>query len=187
MPGPAPKAEPVRRNSRVGPLRLPAEGRKGEPPAWPLSPDLTKQAQLTVLNQDIDDMALAAQGDDKEARAAQRKMFTLRQRAEVLTAEIEQQAQLEADLWKQLWATPQAVAWDRLGYTRAVARYVRLLIAAERLDKNALAEARQMEDRLGLTPKAMRMLLWEIVSDEVAEKRTAKKTTAARRRMKAVE
>jgi hypothetical protein len=187
MPGPAPKAEPVRRNSRVGPLRLPAEGRKGEPPAWPLSPDRGAEAELRVLNEEIDDLSLVAQGDGAEARAAERKLFNRRIRVETLTARMEEQAELESSLWAQLWATPQAVAWDRLGYTRVVARYVRLLIAAERLDKNALAESRQLEDRLGLTPKAMRMLLWEIVSDEVAEKRTAKKTTAARRRMKAVE
>lgn len=187
MPGPAPKAEPVRRNSRVGPLRLPAEGRKGEPPPWPLNPDLTMTVRLQMLNDEIDDLSLVALGDDDEAVKAERQLLRLRVKAETLTAQIEQQAELEAQLWAQLWATPQAVAWERLGYTRVVGRYVRLLIAAETLDRNALAESRQLEDRLGLTPKSMRMLLWEIVSDEVAEKRTAKKTTPARRRMKAVE
>ncbi|MEV7827515.1 hypothetical protein [Microbacterium enclense] len=34
-----------------------------------------------------------------------------------------------------------------------------------------LGEVRQMEDRLGLNPKAMRSLLWEVAADEVAEKR----------------
>jgi hypothetical protein len=47
----------------------------------------------------------------------------------------------------------------------------------------ALMEARQFEDRLGLTPKAMRMLLWEIVADEVTEQR---QTSGARDRIKAV-
>lgn len=48
----------------------------------------------------------------------------------------------------------------------------------------ALAEARQFEDRLGLTPKAMRLLLWEITSDEVEEQR--KSSTGVRKRIKAV-
>jgi hypothetical protein len=127
-----PKVDPVRRNSRVGPLRLPAEGRKGPPPPWPL--------------------------DGKPNAQIQR-------------------------IWRQLWATPQAVAWERLGWTRVVARYARVALAAEVLDKDALAEARHLEDRLGLTPKAMRMLLWEIVADEVAEQREA---SDVRSRIKAV-
>ncbi|HEU4544485.1 MAG TPA: hypothetical protein VFR23_25365 [Jiangellaceae bacterium] len=129
---PAPKPDPVRRNSRVGPLKLPAEGRRGEPPKWPLGAKPVAELQR---------------------------------------------------IWRELWATPQAVAWERLGWTRVVARYARVALAAEVLDKDALAEARHLEDRLGLTPKAMRMLLWEVVSDEVAEQRQA---SNVRRRIKAV-
>lgn len=133
MPGPAPKANPVRRNSRVGPLRLPAEGRKGPAPVWPL------EGRLTAA----------------EKRA-----------------------------WSQLWATPQAVAWERLGWTRTVARYCRMLVLAEgSMQPQLLAQATALEDRLGLTPKSMRMLLWEIVADEVTEKREA---SGARGRFKAV-
>jgi len=77
------------------------------------------------------------------------------------------------------------VAWERLGWTRVVARYARLVIAAERLDKDALSEARQLEDRLGLTPKAMRLLLWEITADEVGEKRDVS-ASSARGRIKVV-
>ena len=128
-----PKIDPVRRNARSGPLKLPAEGRAGEPPPWPLDDRLT---------------------------ASQRK------------------------LWKQLWSTPQSVAWERLGWTRTVARYCLVLPEAEKLDVAALAEARHLEDRLGLTPKAMRMLLWEVVSDEVAQRR--EKSGGARGRIRAV-
>lgn len=133
MPQP-PKFDPVRRNARSGPMKLPAEGRKGEIPPWPLS-----------------GRGLAAE------RAA----------------------------WAELWATPQAVAWEKLGWTRIVARYCRLMIEAEKrnADARALAEARQLEDRLGLTPKAMRLLLWEITSDEIAEQRAV---SDVRKRIKAV-
>jgi hypothetical protein len=91
----------------------------------------------------------------------------------------------EREAWSQLWRTPQAVAWERLGWTRTVARYCRVMVESEKRDApaKALMEARQLEDRLGLTPKAMRMLLWEIVADEVKEHREA---SDVRRRIKAV-
>jgi hypothetical protein len=129
-----PKADAVRRNSRVGPLRLPSEGRDGEPPVWPLPGH-----------------PIAA----------------------------------EREAWSQLWRTPQAVAWERLGWTRTVARYCRVMVESEKRNApaKALMEARQLEDRLGLTPKAMRMLLWEIVVDEVKQHREA---SSARERIKAV-
>jgi len=120
-----PKANPVRRNARVGPTILPAEGRKGAPPSWPLAGRHTAAEKIT---------------------------------------------------WAELWATPQAVAWETFGAgcVRVVARYCRLLHSAEAMNKDALAEARQIEDKLGLTPKAMRMLLWVISADELAEKRDDK-------------
>jgi hypothetical protein len=126
-----PKFEPARRNARTGPLKLPAEGRRGDLPAWPL-PGRTTAA--------------------------------------------------ERQAWSDLWRTPQAVAWERLGWTRTVARYCRLMVEAERRNApaKALAEARQFEDRLGLTPKSMRLLLWEIASDEVAEQRQADGDVRAR-------
>lgn len=135
MPNP-PKFNPARANGRVGPLKLPAEGRQGEPPRWPL-----------------------------EGR----------------------QSAPEKRAWADLWATPQAVAWERLGWTRTVARYCRILIEAEgrAAQPPVRAEARQLEDKLGLTPKAMRLLLWEIVADEVSDQRQAT-GRPARKRIKAV-
>lgn len=130
--GNPPKFDPIRRNKRSGPLQLPAEGREGAPPVWPLGG---------------------------------------------------RQSAAEKRAWAALWATPQAVAWERLGWTRVVARYCRVMLAAEMLDKDAMAEARQLEDRLGLTPKAMRLLLWEVATDEVTEQR---QTSSARKRIKAV-
>jgi len=123
--GPAPKPGGQRRR-RNAPLantvKLPAEGRAGPPPAWPLGG--RQSAALTVL-------------------------------------------------WAQLWATPQAVAWEQLGWTRVVGRYARFLLKAEQpLASAALqAEVRQLEDRLGLTPLSLLRLRWEIMTDEVAEQR----------------
>ncbi|WP_290473924.1 hypothetical protein [Leifsonia sp. 71-9] len=91
----------------------------------------------------------------------------------------------EPDVWADLWRTPQASAWEAQGWTRVVARYALLIEATE--DPNPenspsaaiLAEVRQMEDRLGLNPKALRSLLWEVTSDEVAERRDESKVSKA--------
>jgi len=134
MPTP-PKFDPARGPRGRGPTRLPPEGRKGNPPAWPLPG--------------------RQQAGEREA-------------------------------WRQLWATPQAAAWEKLGWTRTVARYCRLLVRAEEPEATAAVQAQTtaLEDRLGLTPKSMRLLLWEIAVDEVAEKRESQQS--ARGRIKAV-
>lgn len=70
----------------------------------------------------------------------------------------------EQVLWLDLWRTPQADAWADLGWTRVVARYARLVLEAESPDAAAalLSEVRQMEDRLGLSPMAMKRLQWDV-------------------------
>lgn len=115
MPGPPPNPNARRRNKRPEWKKLPAAGRQGDPPPFPL-PGRSK---------------------------------TL------------------ASLWESLWSSPQAVMWEQLGWTRVVARYAKLLLAAEKRDAPValLAEVRQIEDRLGLTPMSMRRLQWEIESD----------------------
>ena len=109
MPGPAPKPANTRRRRNATPptMKLPAAGRDGAPPRWPL--------------------------DGKPPRC-----------------------------WRELWALPQAVAWERMHLTRVVARYARVLEVAETGERYALAETRQIEDRLGLTPMALMRLRWEI-------------------------
>ena len=136
MPGPAPTKDPRRRNATPSAVQLPAEGRKGDAPTWPLNGKVSK--------------------------------------AELAT-------------WESLWSTPQAVAWERQGpgTVRTIARYTRMLVAAERPGaKSTLAgEVRQLEDRLGLTPMSMLRLRWEIVADEVDARREGPKVT----RLKAVD
>lgn len=80
-------------------------------------------------------------------------------------------------IWRELWKTPAAAAWERLGYHRAVARYALLLSRAEamvgagKVHPQVLSECRQMEDRLGLNPLALLRLRWEVSADELAERR----------------
>ena len=112
MPGPAPNPQARRRNARPDWRALPAAGRSGRAPSWPIGKANRKQSAL----------------------------------------------------WRSLWATPQAVAWEELGWTRTVARYVQVLLVCEGPECSAamLSEARQLEDRLGLSPMAMKRLQWEI-------------------------
>lgn len=112
MPGPAPKKNVRRTNARPDWRTLPADGREGDAPEWPI-------------------------GEASDA---------------------------DLLLWAELWRTPQSTAWFDLGWTRGVARYARLVIESEVGVANAalLSEIRQLEDRLGLSPMAMRRLQWEI-------------------------
>lgn len=135
MPGPAPRPD-AQRIRRTAPLagtvtKLPADGRPGDAPAWPL------------VGEEV------------------------------------------PGVWSELWATPQAAVWEHLGWTRVVARYCLVLLAAESISSAALlAEVRQLEDRLGLSPMAMLRLRWEIAGEEQRGTPAAFKTT---RRLKAVE
>jgi hypothetical protein len=137
MPGPAPKPLEQRRRQNVKSSRmvLPAEGRQGDPPPWPIGKGLVA----------------------------------------------------ERDLWTELWHTPQAAAWEHLGWYRTVARYCKLLVRAEKNNATAalLAEVRQLEDRLGLTPLSMTRLEWMVVSDEIGEHRQEPKPT--KRKLRAVD
>jgi hypothetical protein len=85
---------------------------------------------------------------------------------------LKRQSKREKELWDQLWATPQAVAWERLGWAHEVAMYARLLAKCEapKAPSIVLIERRQQADRLGLSPMSMLRLRWEItdVGDDAA-------------------
>lgn len=113
MPGPPPKRNARRRNARPDWATLPADGRKGRAPRWPLSGRVQRG-------------------------------------------------------WAELWRRPQAVMWERNHDEYLVARYLVLRnTIQDELDNSvvnatAMAELRQIEDRLGLSPMAMKRLQWEI-------------------------
>lgn len=74
--------------------------------------------------------------------------------------------------WVGLWSVPQANMWHLLGWTRIVARYCWLLERTETepdVPATIFGEVRQLEDRLGLTPKALLQLQWEIAPTPAAK------------------
>jgi hypothetical protein len=90
-------------------------------------------------------------------------------------------------MWAGLWATPQASQWERMGWTRVVARYAHLLEITETSKASALifGEVRQMEDRLGLSPMAMLRLRWEIEDEDAVSVRPVA-PSGPKRRLKVV-
>lgn len=180
--GPPPKdpSRRARRNATIAMTQLPAQGRTGAAPKWPLLPDVRALARLKVAEEMSgklrDDWAAAEDG--RQARALAKRL----EQAEVAIAELRQQIEnqdaVEKLLWREVWTTPQAVMWERLRWTREVAQYVRWKVLAEFGDMDASKEARQLADRLGLNPLAMLRLRWAVAADEVAEKRQAKTARA---------
>ena len=113
--GPAPmKARESKRrpNATPGFTQLPFEGRRGDPPDWPLD------------------------GPTND----------------------------EANQWKKLWGLPQAVMWERMRCEDTVALYVRAycLVIQQGSDPKMLNEVRQLDSKLGLSPRALLDLRWEI-------------------------
>ena len=129
--GPPPDPNALKRDrqrDKDGWTTLPASGRTGPTPDWPL-----------------------ARADGKAGTTPTRR---------------------ESVVWRQIWRTPQAVAWERLGWHHDVALYVRLLVVGERGNISALTEMRQWSDRLGLNPAAMLRNRWRVSTDEVGQRRS---------------
>lgn len=181
--GPAPKPQRQRRNATVAMTRLPPEGRgKRNAPPWPLIPDIAlgvrhdlAVAKVEALELDLVELRDAG----RPTGSVERKLDAARETAAITEAQLREQRRLEALLWRDLWRTPQAVQWERLGWYREVARYVRHTVMAELGDLDAAKEARQWSDRLGLSPLAMLRLRWVVAHDEVAEKRAERAERAA--------
>lgn len=177
--GPAANPNARRRNARVGPLVLPAHGPAGRAPKWPLPDNPRLQAQIEMLEETISELEEREIDEGKLSRTDQTKLTRTRERIAIRRKELEVIQATEKELWRDLWKTPQANEWKRLQWTREVAQYVRWKAQAEVGDLDAGKEARQLADRIGLTPKSMRALMWTIAVDEVAELRQEKRQQAA--------
>ena len=145
--GPPPNPNALRRDRKqdqAGWSTLPAEGRTGPPPEWPLT----------------------------EVRPR------------------------EWDLWRTLWARPQAVMWERLGLDLEVALFVRTLAEAEEPEPRADAAklTKQYMESLGLTAPGLARLRWKIgpveqdtaPAEEATPKKAAPRRKSARDRLKVV-
>lgn len=89
----------------------------------------------------------------------------------------------EQAMWSRYWRKPQAAAWARIQLVDEVALYVRVFLLGAAGDVKAMTEARQIGERLGLSPSAMLKNRWRVVADQVGEQRQTKAKPAARRRL----
>lgn len=171
--GPAPKPNARRRNATVATVELPAAGREGATPPWPLLADIVLSTQRDSAQRAADELELSLAEPTLTTRrrtTLQRKADAARETAAILTAQLAAQERVEAELWKQLWALPQAVEWERAGWPREVAQYVRWKARAEQGDLDASREARQMADRLGLSPLALLRLRWKVAAEDADDR-----------------
>lgn len=164
-PAPKPADQRARRNATYAMTALPAEGRQGAPPAWPLP----SNARLAAGLESAEAMkAIVHQELQEEPRVRLRELGKLDERIRLLRRQLRESARLELAMWFELWRTPQAVMWERQGWTREVAQYARLKVLAELGDLDAQKEARQIGDRIGVTPLALLRLRWEVVDGAAA-------------------
>ena len=97
----------------------------------------------------------------------------------------------EAEVWAELWRTPQAAAWSVESWRwRVVAMYVRWSVRMEDVEANAalVSQVIRLGDQIGLTPAGLRENGWKI-ADAEPEKATGtagKARASSRARLKVV-
>lgn len=168
MSGPPPKDpdQRVRRNKTPGLNQLPAGGRTGPIPTFPLGPDLHTLAKLRVAESKVEALEMKrAEG----MKVSESTMTVAEEKVATLLLVVEGQSERELALWEKLWRTPQAVEWQASGWLEEVALYTRWMVLAASGDLDAGKEARQYADRLGLTPLAMARLRWTVAFDEAPQ------------------
>lgn len=171
-PPPKPPGTRQRRNATVSTMRLSAAGRKGKCPPWPLPDDIQSAVLLELLEAKIEMLQEKRETCSPRSRAkVERDLDAAMMKATVLDRQITAQRESEVALWTELWSTPQAEAWEKLGWLRDVAQYVRHKVRGEMGSLDDAKEARQWSDRLGLNPLAMLRLRWEMERTDEAEHR----------------
>lgn len=176
MPGPAPKhpSTRARRNNPRSDFRsLPARGRAGKVPPWPLRPDVLKTAELELARDRVAalQVELEEAEDGRTKGRLRRSLDKQEMTVATITLQLEQATDAEVSLWADLWATPQAVIWEEAHAHREVAQYVRWKVRAEQGDLDAAKEARMLSDRLGLNPLALLRLRAEVENVDAARAR----------------
>jgi len=177
-PPPKPAGRRARRNAVPAAAVLPAAGREGTAPRWPLAPNLKLSSGLRAAKDRRD--RLEARYDEEPTPGLERQIAVLEERIALLEDQIKASGRAEKAVWRDLWSTPQAIEWERLGWTRTVAQFARWQVLGELGDMDAAKEARQIADRLGLTPLAMLRLRWQVDGerDPAAEAPTRRRSAS---------
>lgn len=174
-PAPKPADQRARRNATVAMTRLPQSGRTGAPPPWPLGSDVKLETTIALLKLDLKEIQEEVKwgSNARERSAARRRLDRTKKKLAEFEARRKAASRIEREIWKALWATPQALQWEKRGWYREVALYARHQAHAEAGSLDDSKEARQREDRLGLNDMSMLRLRWEIVDDSAARQAPA--------------
>lgn len=109
-----------------------------------------------------------------------------------------EQSEREAEVWRELWRTPQACAWSlpsEAWRLRSIAMYCRVSVRCEAEDVPAsfYAQVHRFADQIGMTSAGLALMGWKVAEDEVAKKaqqrstaKPAEKSPAPTRRLRAV-
>lgn len=165
--GPPPDPNALRRDrptDKDGWKSLPAAGRSGRLPKWPLLPDLHRRADLHAATILLERLQEELRESPAKAASLERRIDTALRKQTVLEFQLADQTKLERALWRDVWKTPQSIVWDAQGWTRDVAQYVRHKVLGELGSLEDAKEARQWSDRLGLNPAAMQRNRWRITA-----------------------
>ena len=153
---------------------LPAAGREGPPPEWPLS---GKAAHIPALTP-----SWIQQVEDEDEK--QRLLDQVESEASALFSR-------ELEIWAGEWRRPQAVEWERNGQALEVALYVRALVGAEAPNAKVTLRTlvKQHQEALGLSLPGLARNLWKIeeVDGDAEAERTEPKAKAARSRFKVID
>lgn len=145
--GPAPDPQALRRDRAddAGWTTLPAEGRPGRAPKWPL---LGADAHSIVVSDDESGLV-----------------------TEIVPAHAHERHKREIALWRAEWKRPQAVQWEANGQETEVAMYVRALAAAERGDAPTAVRTlvKQHQEALGISLPGLQRNRWRIAKAATQE------------------
>lgn len=183
MPGPVakhPSTRARRNNPRNDFTSLPAAGRQGKAPVWPLLSDVQMTVERDQAQDRVASLMVEIEGLESGATKNRlgRQLVQAELRCATLTLQIEQAGDSEKALWSLLWATPQATMWDASpAFARMLAQFVRWNVRAEQGDLAAAVEARLRGKDFGLTPLTLLGLKAEVVRVEDVEDRGRRRRT----------
>jgi hypothetical protein len=150
--GPAPDENSGRSDRRGYKLTsLPAEGYDGPVPEWPLPPYVVTRTWYETYGRDKVKVTEVDEGPTADW------------------------AEREAELWAEIWRTPQACAWSlpsEAWRLQSIARWVRQAVLCESSAASAAdhGQLHRYADQIGLTTAGLREMGWKVAIDEVADR-----------------
>lgn len=176
-----PSVRARRNNPKAGFTSLPAAGREGDVPSWPLPPDTRATAILDLAEDRLASLtAELEQAEDGRTKGRLRRSLDKQEQStSILRLQVEQQHDLETEMWAMLWSTPQAKMWeDSAAFVRALAQFVRWNVKGEQGDLESAKEARIRGKEFGLTPLTLMGLKAEIERAAEAEDKGERRRTS---------